>query len=672
MASLQIINRDPYLEPFSDQLEKRRDKIIIKEKLLSGDSGSLSEFANGHQYFGLQHEGGEWVFREWAPNATGIKIVGDFTNWEKSEEFAFEEKLPGQWELKLREDQVKHTDKYKLWMEWQDGADYRIPLYAKRVIQDSNTKLFDAQVWNPDKPFSWKNSTPKSLEEIPLLIYEAHIGMGTSKEKVGSYTEFSETVLPRIAKLGYNAVQLMAIQEHPYYGSFGYHVSNFFAPSSRFGTPEELKTLIDKAHGMGIRVIMDIVHSHAVKNSLEGPGLYDGSTGMLFHSNHRREHVAWDSLCFDYGKDEVIHFLLSNCKYWLEEFHFDGFRFDGITSMLYMDHGLERSFTTYGDYFGENIDLEAVQYLGLANRLIHQLNSNAITIAEDMSGLPGLGVKIDDGGLGFDYRLAMGVPDYWIKTIKEKTDEAWNVEDIFYELTNYRSDEKVIAYAESHDQALVGDKTIIFRLADREMYTHMAISTPSIIIDRAISLHKMIRLITLATSGGGYLNFMGNEFGHPEWIDFPREGNEWSYQYARRQWELAENPELKYNYLEQFDQEIIQLFSSPNSPGNSSINICHVNTDNQVLAFNRGNYLFVFNFNPTRSFTEYGIHAQAMDYKIVVNSDASTMGGFDRINDKMIYEPERIGGFGSDYQLKLYLPNRTALVLTKIPIRRIK
>ncbi len=672
MMRLPIIEHDPYLEPFSEQITERLNSILQKEKLLTRSNGSLSDFSNGHLHYGLHHISDAWIFREWAPNATAIQLIGECTNWERSKEYSFQKKDHGQWELRLPEDKINHTNRYKLWIEWPGGGDFRIPLYASRVIQNPITKLFDAQVWDPPNPYSWNNQQPGSPKKTPLLIYEAHVGMGTSEEKVGSYTEFAENVLPRIAKLGYNTVQLMAIQEHPYYGSFGYHVSNFFAPSSRFGTPEELKELIDKAHGMGIRVIMDLVHSHAVKNTLEGPGLYDGSPGMLFHSNHRREHIAWDSLCFDYGKDEVIHFLLSNCKYWLEEFRFDGYRFDGITSMLYMDHGLERSFSSYDDYFTWNTDHDAVKYLGLANRLVHQVNPNAITIAEDMSGLPGLGVQIEDGGLGFDYRLAMGIPDFWIKTIKEKKDEAWNVGEIFGELTNFRSDEKVISYTESHDQALVGDKTIIFRLADKEMYTHMAKNTSSLIVDRAIALHKMIRLITIATNGGGYLNFMGNEFGHPEWIDFPREGNGWSYKYARRQWRLANDPELKYGYMEEFDRSMIQLFGRKDGPGDSQAFLVHSNPGDQVLAFDRGNYLFVMNFNPINSFTDYGVPAQPIDYKIILNSDSNNFGGFGRVDEQMMYEPERMGSLGSGYQLKLYLPSRVGLVFKKIPIRRIK
>jgi 1,4-alpha-glucan branching enzyme len=378
-------------------------------------------------------------------------------------------------------------------------------------------------VWNPGKEYLWIHHSPETAERTPL-IYEAHVGMATEEPRTGSYNEFRQNILPRIRKAGYNTIQLMAVQEHPYYGSFGYHVSNFFAVSSRFGTPEELKALVDEAHGMGISVIMDIVHSHAVKNVLEGLGMFDGSPFQYFHAGPRREHVAWDSLCFNYGRNEVLHFLLSNCKFWLEEYHFDGFRFDGVTSMLYYDHGLSRDFTEYSMYYDGGQDEDAIVYITLSNKLIKSVKPAAITIAEEMSGMPGIATPLKNGGIGFDYRMAMGIPDYWIKIIKELPDEKWDVSAIFHELTQKRQDEKTISYAESHDQALVGDQTIIFRLIEKDMYFHMDKNSQSLIVDRGIALHKIIRMATASTAGGGYLNFMGNEFGHPEWIDFPREG----------------------------------------------------------------------------------------------------------------------------------------------------
>ena len=449
-----IVQRDPWLEPYENAIRGRHDHAEWMIKHLTNDGkNKLSEFATGYLYYGLHRtETGGWVFREWAPNATDIYLIGDFNDWKITDEYRLSKSTNGQdWELVLPENALSHGDLYKMYVKWDGGEGERIPAWVRRVVQDENTKIFSAQVWAPQVEYKWKKKTFKPTVD-PLMIYECHIGMAQDEEKVGTYTEFREKILPRVIKAGYNCIQIMAVQEHPYYGSFGYHVSNFFAPSSRFGTPEELKALIDEAHSNGLTVIMDLVHSHAVKNEIEGLGNLCGDPCQYFYQGDRREHNQWDSLCFDYGKDQVMHFLLSNCKYWLEEFHFDGFRFDGVTSMLYYNHGLGVDFGNYGDYFNGGQDDNALCYLALANKLIHEVNKNAITIAEEMSGMPGLAAKFEDGGLGFDYRLAMGLPDYWIKMIKEKSDEQWNPRDIFWEMTNRRQDEKTISYAESHDQ----------------------------------------------------------------------------------------------------------------------------------------------------------------------------------------------------------------------------
>ena len=500
------------------------------------------------------------------------------------------------------------------------------------------------------------------------MIYECHVGMSQDAEKVGSYTEFRENVLPRVAADGYNCIQVMAIQEHPYYGSFGYHVSSFFAPSSRFGTPDELKQLIDTAHQMGISVIMDIVHSHAVKNEMEGLGNLAGDPNQYFYPGGRREHPAWDSLCFDYGKNEVLHFLLSNCKYWMEEFHFDGFRFDGVTSMLYYSHGLGEAFCNYGDYFNGAQDDNAICYLTLANKLIHEVNPRAITIAEEVSGMPGLAAPIEDGGYGFDYRMAMNIPDYWIKIIKERRDEDWKPSSLFWEVTNRRADEKTISYCESHDQALVGDKTIIFRLIDADMYWHFKKGDENGVVQRGIALHKMIRLLTASTINGGYLNFMGNEFGHPEWIDFPREGNGWSHKYARRQWNLVDNQELCYHYLGDFDKAMIHLIEGvKNIQKSDVIEIWH-NDGDQVLAYRRKDYVFVFNFNPTQSFIDYGFLVPKGEYKVVLNTDAKEFGGFGNTDDSMAHFTCLDQAYVKDRKgwLRLYIPARSAVVLKRV------
>ncbi|HEX7583530.1 MAG TPA: alpha-amylase family glycosyl hydrolase, partial [Prolixibacteraceae bacterium] len=600
-----FVKNDSYLEPFALTIMARLQAAQVKEKeILQGTS--LSEFAQGHKWYGLHVENNQWVIRDWAPNATAIFLIGEFNNWQEMPEYALHSIGSGNWELKLSSEKMIHNDLFAFSTYWNGGQGKRIPAWINRVVQDDHTKIFNAQVWAPKDAYQWKNMGFHRSSEAPL-IYEAHIGMAGEDPRVHTYNEFRTDILPRIQKAGYNTIQFMAIPEHPYYGSFGYHISSFFAPSSRFGTPEELKQLVDEAHGMGISVIMDLVHSHAVKNEVEGLGKYDGTRYQFFHDGPKGEHPAWDSYCFNYGKPEVIHFLLSNIRYWLEEFKFDGFRFDGVTSMLYFDHGLGKAFSCYDDYFNDGTDQEAISYCIMANRLIHELNPHALSIAEEMSGLPGLATPHKDGGIGFDYRMAMGVPDFWIKTIKEVPDEKWDVGNIFHELTSKRLDEKVVSYAESHDQALVGDKTIIFRLIDKEMYFNMRKDQSNLAVDRGIALHKMIRLATLTCAGGAYLNFMGNEFGHPEWIDFPREGNNWSYAHARRLWGIADNKDLRYHWLSDFDRDMITLVKKSKLIDVPEVNRVYDHKENQILAYSRGNYLFVFNFHPTKSFVDYGI-----------------------------------------------------------------
>ena len=662
-----LVKNDAYLQPYEDAIRGRHDHALWKLNVLTNNGKTkLTDFANGHKYYGLHKTTRGWVFREWAPNATAIYLVGDFNIWEENDKYKAKRiDEAGNWELKLPTKAMKHGDLFKMHVYWNGGMGERIPAWATRVVQDEETKIFSAQVWNPE-PYEWKKKTFKP-NKSPLLIYECHIGMSQDAEKVGTYNEFRENVLPRVKADGYNCIQIMAIQEHPYYGSFGYHVSSFFAASSRFGTPEELKALIDQAHKDGITVIMDIVHSHAVKNETEGLGNLAGDPNQYFYPGERHEHPAWDSLCFDYGKDEVMHFLLSNCKYWMEEFHFDGFRFDGVTSMLYYSHGLGEAFCNYGDYFNGHQDDNAICYLTLANLLIHEVNPQAITIAEEVSGMPGLAAKFKDGGYGFDYRMAMNIPDFWIKTIKELPDEAWKPSSIFWETTNRRSDEKTISYCESHDQALVGDKTIIFRLIDADMYWHFRRGDENDRVHRGIALHKMIRLVTASTINGGYLNFMGNEFGHPEWIDFPREGNGWSHKYARRQWNLVDNPDLDYKFLGDFDHDMLQTLKLEKNFQKTPVQEIWHNDGDQILAYMRGDLIFVFNFSPTRSFTDYGFLVPTGSYDVVLNTDAKKFGGNGLSDDSITHLTNYDPAYVSEHKewLKLYIPARSAVVLKK-------
>ena len=654
MSNKTLVDLDQWLAPHKSTIQAR-DKYISSTLKKTLGNKTPEEFAMGFLHFGLHKTTDGWTFREWAPNATQIFLIGDFSDWKEREEFALNRDKNGKWSINLPENSLRHGQKYKLRVYWSDGDGWRLPSYADYVVQDENSVDFSAVVWSPKTPYDWQYKTPPK-PKVPL-IYEAHVGMSSQEEKVASFSEFTTEVLPRIKESGYNTIQLMAIAEHPYYGSFGYHVSNFFAVSSRFGTPDDFKKLVDTAHGMRLRVIIDLVHAHASKNEVEGLGNFAGDSTQYFKPTN---HPEWDSRLFDYGKPEVLHFLASNCRWWLDEYHIDGFRFDGVTSMIYHDHGLGKSFTSYNDYFQDNIDKDALVYLRLANEVIHAIRPDATTIAEEMSGFPGLGASTKNGGLGFDYRLQMGAPDLWIKTLKEKNDEDWDLGQLAYALSSHRPEEKVINYAESHDQALVGDKTLIFRLIDKNMYWHMDKIDPDLKTERGIALHKLLRLMTAGLHGGGYLNFMGNEFGHPEWIDFPREGNNWSFKHARRQWNLRDNGFLKYQWLGDFDAALMKIIRQIDNP-----NIHHltVHQSDHMVSFMHGDFLFVINFSPNKSHSDYAVPAEAGSYQLTLSSDDKNFGGQERIdhNSRFFTSPAH-----NNHNLKVYLPARTGIILQKV------
>lgn len=665
MSDPGIFN-DPDLLAHGEIISSRRFHALALEAMLKKEKGSVQAFADFHQRFGLHFKGDSWVFREWAPHARQMFILCEKTGWQPHPAFELEKKDDQVFERHFPPETFSHQDLYRLKLVWSGGEGDRIPTTAIRVVQDSHTLIFNAQVWQPDPFYDWKITDFFPSKE-PLLIYETHVGMALEENRIGTYGEFERHILPKIAESGYTAIQFMAIQEHPYYASFGYHVANFFAVSSRFGTPDEFKSLVDAAHARGIRVLMDIIHSHAVNNEVEGIAKFDGTVYQFFHDGPRGYHRQWDSRCFNYGKEEVLGFLLSNLKFWVQEYKIDGFRFDGITSMLFEDHGLARAFTRYGDYYGPDVDVDALSYLYLANRLVHDLNPRAITIAEDVSGYPGLAAPVSLGGTGFDFRYAMGIADFWIKLLKEYPDEHWHLGTLWHELTTKRPEEKTISYAESHDQALVGDQTLMMRLMGHHIYSAMEKTNISIETHRGVALHKMIRLITLATAGSGYLNFMGNEFGHPEWVDFPCARNHFSFAHARRQWSLKYDKNLYFSALFEFDKQMIELVKAESLFDSSKARLLYLHEADKVIAFERGQLIFVFNFHPSQSFSDYGIETLPGRYQMILDSDDPLFGGKGRLKQGQIHFTlfESIPGEQKN-RLSLYLPTRTAMVLKQI------
>ena len=659
---LAILRIDPWLAPFEDDLNRRVSKYRERKQRLT-NGGSLVDFANGALYYGFHRTATGWVYREWAPAAQALHLIGDFNGWNR-ESHPLRSVGNGNWELALEgENALPVGSRVKVQVTHDGQRADHIPLYMTRVVQDKQDHTFAGEIW--DSRYVWHDADFRPSANVPPLIYEAHVGMATEEERVGTYLEFAETMLPRIKRDGYNTVQLMAIMEHPYYASFGYQVSSFFAASSWYGTPDDLKRLVDTAHGLGLSVLLDIVHSHAAPNSAEGVNGFDGTEYQFFHAGARGWHRDWGTKLFDYGKDGVLHFLLSNVKFWLTEYHFDGFRFDGVTSMLYQDHGLGTAFDSYQKYFSLNTDEDAVTYLQLAAELAHETRPGCVLIAEDMSAMPGMCLPIDEGGVGFDYRLSMGVPDFWIRTIKTKSDENWDILQMWHELTTRRPMEKNIGYAESHDQALVGDKTLMFRLADKEMYWHMDRASQSLPIDRAVALHKMIRLVTATLAGEGYLNFMGNEFGHPEWIDFPREGNGWSFAHARRLWSVGDADYLRYSDLGAFDRAMLELLRQKRILGSPYLRNLWQQQGTQLLCYEKNGTLFLFNWHPGASYDGFFLPTnEAGRYRVILDTDEPRFGGQGRVAHATIYtaEPHADRGVG----FPIYLPARTAVVLERI------
>ncbi|RMJ11381.1 1,4-alpha-glucan-branching enzyme [Fusarium euwallaceae] len=667
-----VVKLDPWLAPFSDTLKRRFSKAQEWIKTIKDDEGGLEKFSRGTEKFGLNVDANNnIVYREWAPNATEAFLIGDFNNWDRSTHpmkkgpfGVFEITLPA----KDGQPAIPHNSKIKISLTLPNGerAD-RLPAWIKYVTQDlSVSPAYDARFWNPpaSETYKFKHARPKKPESA--RVYEAHVGISSPEQRVATYKEFTKNMLPRIKDLGYNVIQLMAVMEHAYYASFGYQVNNFFAASSRYGPPEDLKELIDTAHSMGIVVLLDVVHSHASKNVLDGLNEFDGTDHQYFHGGGKGRHDQWDSRLFNYGHHEVMRFLLSNLRFWMDEYQFDGFRFDGVTSMLYVHHGMGTGFSGgYHEYFGADVDEEAVVYLMLANEMLHLLYPDVITVAEDVSGMPALCLPLSLGGVGFDYRLAMAIPDMWIKILKELKDDDWDIGNICHTLTNRRHGEKTIAYAESHDQALVGDKTLMMHLCDAEMYTNMSTLSPlTPVIDRGMALHKMIRLLTHGLGGEGYLNFEGNEFGHPEWLDFPREGNNNSFWYARRQLNLTEDHLLRYQFLNNFDRQMNNTEAKYGWLHAPQAYISLKNENDKVIVFERAGLVFVFNFHPTNSFSDYRIGIDvAGTYRVVLNTDSKDVGGFNRIDEGTRFFTTAMEWNNRKNWTHVYIPCRTALVL---------
>jgi len=644
----------------------RRIELFSQEiQRLRNEWGSLAAYAGLHRELGMhktERDGKRyWRFREWAPAANSLYLAMDRVNFARRYEYRFARTDdPMLWELFVPAEELPHGTYYELHVASSRtrGHVRRVPAFAVWVEQNrDNENQWCARVWDPPEAYAFRY--PQPPRSLFPRIYEAHVGiaqsvLGKRAKQFGTYRHFAEKVLPRIQKGGYTAVQLMGIPEHPLYKSFGYQVSGYFAPSSRFGTPDDFKYLVDEAHRLGLAVILDITHSHACPNTEQGLARYDTSRYFF-----RELKTQWDTVSFDYSQERTRRFLLSNCRYWLEEFRIDGFRFDAVGNMIYLDHGLDDDFSHVGRCFfgkdGKNrLDENGVLYLSLANTLVHELAPHAVTIAEEFSGAPGMSCAPENAGLGFDYRFAMGLPDFWAKFIEEGR----TMGQMWHELNNRRHYDKTISYTECHDQCINGDDAFIWRMIKEDMYEHMSVFSDSWKCSRGMALHKLTRFVTLATAGQGWLNFMGNEFGHPEWID--------SEDYDHRQWHLAETTHLKYSKLDAFDRNMLKLVREYPEQFKRGPRFRHIHEEDRLLAFERGTLLFVFNFHELLAQNHLALMVTPGKYTEIFSSDELAYAGYGNLSTRAPSEHFSDPASGMcEQRITLYMPPLTGLALLR-------
>lgn len=562
---------------------------------------------------------------------------------------------------------IPHGSKYRVYFNTPDGPLERVPAWATYVLPDADGRQACAVHWDPpsESAYKWKNKHPTAPKS--LLIYECHVGISGSEPRLSSFSEFTKKVLPHIKDLGYNAIQLFGIVEHKDYFTAGYRVTNMYAVSSRYGTPEDFKHLVDEAHGIGLLVFLDVVHSYSAADEMVGLSLFDGTNDCYFHTGKRGHHKFWGTRMFKYADVDVLQYLLSNLNWWVEEYRIDGFQFHSLSSMMYTHNGFATFTGELEEYCNQYVDRDALMYLILANDILHALHPNIITIAEDATYYPGLCEATSQGGLGFDYYVNLSASEMWLSFLEKVPDNEWSMSKIVTTLMGNRQyTNKMLLYAENHSQSISGGRSFAEILFGGKE-DRPAESTDSLL--RGCSLHKLIRLITFSIGGCAYLNFMGNEFGHPKGVEFPTASNNNSFELANRRWELLNNDGI-HHALFLFDKDMMKLEQNERVLSRGLPNVHHVKDDTMVISYTRGPVLFIFNFHPTNSYEKYIVGVEeAGEYQVIMNTDEKNYGGQGMINgDQYVQKTIRKRCDGLQNCLQVPLPSRTAQVykLTRI------
>ena len=554
-------------------------------------------------------------FAVWAPNAKSVSVVGDFNNWDKDKNPMVREEPLGIYTCFIQgieEDMI-----YKYCIETKTGdflykadpfanyAEVR-PGTASKVHDISNIKWSDS-AWM-EKRASW------NMDENPMSIYEVHIGSwkqhpGEEEERFYNYREFAVEAVKYMKEMGYTHIELMGIAEHPYDGSWGYQVTGYFAPTSRYGTPEDFAYMINYFHRNKIGVILDWVPAHFPRDA-HGLADFDGTAVYEYADPRKGEHPDWGTKIFDYGKSEVKNFLISKALFWMEYFHVDGLRVDAVASMLYLDYGKQDGQWVANKY-GGNQNLEAIEFFKHLNSVVLGRNPGAVMIAEESTAWPKVTGKPEEDGLGFSLKWNMG----WMHDFLEymKLDPYFRKEH-----HNQMTFAMTYAYSEKYVLVLSHDEVVHLKCS-------MLNKMPGLGFDKYANLK--VGYAFMMGHPGKKLLFMGQDFAQLR---------EWSEE-RELDWYLLEEPE--HQYLQAFTRDLLKLYKKNKAmyeQDTVGYGFEWVNANDgyrSIFSFirhsknNKKNLLFVCNFTPME-WADYRVGVpRRKQYKLILNSDEKQYGG---------------------------------------------
>ncbi len=574
----------------------------------------LCEFASGkcsqaYSFMGCHKTKDGYVFRVWAPNAERIFLVGSFNNWDTSA-CPMHSIGYGVWEAQVNNAQV--FDEYKYYITKKNGnAVYKSDPYAFHACTrpENASKVYDLDGFKWTDSAYYSKKAKKDVTKEPMNIYEVHLGSWMQYEDGNflSYTDVADKLVKYVKSMNSTHVELLPVSEYPYDPSWGYQVTGYYAPTSRYGTPKDFMKLVDKFHAEGIGVILDWVGAHFPKDE---NGLYEFDGSCLYESSDslRNEHPDWKTRIFDYSRYEVRSFLISNVVYWLDKYHIDGIRVDAVASMLYLDYGRQNGQWRPNQY-GGNINLDAVDFLRDMNSAAFEFNPSVIMVAEESTAFPMVTKPGYDGGLGFNFKWNMG----WMNDMlgymsSDPLFRKGRQNDLTFSLTYAFSENFILPL--SHDEVVHGKGSMIGKMPGsyEEKFANL----------RAFYGYMMAH-------PGKKLNFMGNEFA--QFI-------EWNYK-KPLEWFMLEHD--KHNEMKKYvkDLNAFYLNNKPFWENDTDWTgfqwIAHDDHDQSVISFIRRDcegreIVVVCNFCPVMR-KNYRIGVPEGEYKAVLSSDSAKYGG---------------------------------------------